>query len=167
MDCLRSFVLSAKATGIFASPQYANWNIGTERYWQVQLNSLVAYNIQGFKNINIHGIDVIGDFCTVAPLNGIVDDWRFNIQIIGQAASIGGVINPAINFITLNQNAPLVNNFELSRYKSQIELSSPIQSATQINFTGYAANGYGNQDLININLEWNLNFIFHYNFEGE
>ena len=169
MNCLKSFVVKSNLNTSFpVGISYANWTIGTERYWTAQTNSAVAnFNVAGFKNINIFGFDVMGDFHTASPNNGIVDDWRINLEFVGQAPIIGGNINPVSNAYNLNTDAAFINDYQLSRYKTKIELATPIQSVTQIRFGGYQANGYGNQSLTDINLNWDLIFVFYYQFEGE
>lgn len=167
MDCIKSFSLSTSANQTFAAPNYNTW--GTANYWQVVQNGSSVFNIQGFKNINIHAIDVMGDFSgsSILASNGIVQDWDVGISITGQSPQTNGNLVASPNFLSLSDVAPLTNQFTVSRYKTKIELASPIQSAKTITFSQYKAYGYGAQNPLQIVLIFNLNFVFYYTFEGE
>ena len=169
MDCLRSFVFKSNLAASFpVGISYTNWTIGTQRYWTAQTNLAIAtFLTAGFKNINIFGFDVMGDFCTASPNNGIVDDWRINLEFVGQPPIIGGSINPVVNGYNINTDSAFINDYQISRYKTLIELPTPIQSVTEIRFGGYQLNGHANQSLLDIDITWDLTFVFYYRFEGE
>ena len=170
MDCLRSFVINSSLNQSFAlGPNLDVWTIGTDRFWFGRTTGANAdFDIQGFKNINIYGIDLIGDFKSgPGGSQVLIDNWEVNIDLIGQAPEIGGLINPIPNIYNVNTNNFFVNSFVLSKYKRGFELQSPIQSVTQIRFSGYTASGHGNQSLLNATVNWDLNFVFYYLFEGE
>ena len=169
MDCLRSFSLSSPANQTLAAPDFDTWTIGTSNFWSVNVNGSSIYQIRGFKNINIWGFEIVGDFNGSPTLasNGIVQDWSVGFVFNGQAPLIGGGTVLAPNFLSITDVNPFVNFFLASRYKTKVMLESPIQSVGQIEFTNWKANGIANENLLQIQLDWNLNFVFYYTFEGE
>jgi hypothetical protein len=170
MDCLKSFSLVSSANGTFAAPEFTNWGAANNLFWNVkQTIGSSIFNVAGFKNINIYGIEVIGTFEGSSTLvsNGIVNDWNINLNIEGQAPLTNGNVTVAPNFLSLQDLPPFVTNFGLSKYSPKIKLSTPIQSVKNITFTNYNVNGYGAQNPLQIQLNWNLNFIIYYQFEGE
>ena len=169
MDCLRSFSLSSPANETLVAPDFDYWQLGVQHYWSVEKNGFSYFDIQGFKNINIYGIDVVGDFMGAKSLasNAIVNDWSVGIELVGQPALVGGVLQSVPNFLSIQNEAPYVNFFTLSKFKRKFELATPIQSVTQIKFQDWKAFGIANESITQIQLLWNLNFIFYYKFEGE
>lgn len=170
MDCTNTFVLNAEKNAFFtaASGEFTNYTIGTERFWQLEtVTGHPVFNIQGFKNVNIWGFDVVGDIHGFSPNNGIINDWRIDLIIVGQQPIISGNIVPVSNGFNLSNSSAALNNYQLGRYKTKIELSSPIQSVTQIDFVRIAADGFANQSLTNLYLHWFFTFVFYYTYEGE
>jgi hypothetical protein len=170
MDCLRSFVISSNLNQSFAlGPNLDVWTIGTNNYWFGRtIGANADFNIQGFKNINIFGIDVVGDFKSgPGGTQVLIDNWEVNVDLIGQASLIGGEVDPIGNIYNVNTDNFFTNSFVLSKYKRGFELSSPIQSVTQIRFSGYTASGHANQSLLSVTVNWKLNYIFYYKYEGE
>jgi hypothetical protein len=169
IDCLQSFSLSSATNDSFSTPDYSVWTIGGQNFWQVKKDGTSTYDIQGFKNINIHAIDVIGDFRPVNAITngGIVQDWTTSIRITGTGPLISGALTASPNFLSISTANTGINTFVLSRFKTRVQLSTPIQSAKKIEFFQYVANGIGAQSLISIELVWNLNFVFYYTYEGE
>lgn len=170
MDCLRSFVINQSLNQSFAlGIDLATWTIGGENYFiGRRVTAFAEFEVQGFKNVNIYGIDVVGDFASATGTSkAAVDDWRMSVQLIGQAPLLGGIINPLGNALSVNINPAFTNSFQLSRYKTKAEFSSPIQSVTIIRFDGLQVNGHANESLLNVTVNWNLNYIIYYKFEGE
>jgi len=168
MDCMRTFVLKSDANATFSNPNFLTWAVGVQRYWQVITTYPTAtFSVQGFKNINIFGVDVIGDFASENPNHGLIEDWRITLLINGQAPIISGSINPVPNGFNINTDSVFLNRYQLSRYKTSVRFDTPIQSAKTIQFQNYSASGHANQSLTDINLNWDLNFVFYYQFEGE
>ena len=170
MDCLRSFSLASNLNQSFAlGPNLDVWTIGGNNYWFGRtVGSSADFNVQGFKNINIWGIDCVGDFKSgPAGTQVLIDNWEVNIDIIGQAPILGGEVNPFTNDYNLNTDSFFRNSFVLSKYKRGFNLASPIQSVTQIRFDGYTASGQANESLLSVTVNWDLNYIIYYTFEGE
>ena len=170
MDCLRSFSLASNLNQSFAlGPNLDVWTIGTDNYWFGRtVGASASFNVQGFKNINIFGIDVVGDFKSgPGTTQVLIDNWEVNIDLIGQAPKLGGIVNPITNIYNLNQDNFFSNSFVLSKYKRGFKLASPIQSVTEIRFDGYTASGHANESLLSVTVNWDLNYIIYYKFEGE
>ena len=170
MDCMRSFVIDASLNQSWAlGPNLDVWTIGTNNYWFGRTSTAFAqFDVRGFKNINIFGIDCVGDFKSGPGGNQcLIDNWEVSIDLIGQPQIIGGTVTPITNLLNVNQEPAFINNFILSKYKRGFELSSPIQSVNGIQFQAFTASGHANQSLLNVTVNWNLNFIFYYKFEGE
>ena len=167
MSCIKSFIItsSANETGI-GPAQVDTW--GVDNYWIFNKGGTSTFNIEGFKNINIHSIEAQGDVASLIATGSsvIVNDWSFIIQVNGQNPIIGGNITAAPNnysIVTFGTN----QIFSLSRYNPKFCLDSPIQSVTSINIQGLRASGYGAENLLTLNLAWFMNFIVYYSFEGE
>lgn len=170
MDCLKSFVIASNLNQSFAlGPNLDVWTIGTQNYWFGRTTTAIAsFNVQGFKNINIYGVDLIGDFRSgPGGSNCIIEDWRVNVDLLGQAPLLGGQVVPFTNSLNINVDPAFTNTFQLSRYKPTVMFKSPIQSVKEIRFQAYSANGYANQSLTNVTVNWNLKYVFYYEFEGE
>lgn len=170
LDCLRSFSINSSLNQSWAlGPNFDTWTIGTERYWFGRTSTAFAqYNIKGYKNVNIYGIDVIGDFKSgPGGSQVIIDNWEVQIDLIGLPSLLGGETVPAVNLLNVNTDIAFTNRFIVSKYKRGIEFISPIQSVTEIRFEAYTANGHANQSLVNATVNWDLNFVFYYQFEGE
>ena len=167
---MRSFSLASNLNQSFAlGPNLDVWTIGTNNYWFGRtVGANADFDIQGFKNINIYGIDVVGDFKSGPGTSQVlIENWEVNIDLIGQAPILGGIINPVTNDYNLNQDNFFRNSFVLSKFKRGFKLESPIQSVTQIRLSGYTASGIANESILNATVNWDLNYIFYYKFEGE
>lgn len=170
MDCLRSFVIDASLNQSFAlGPNLSVWTIGTDNYWFGRTTGANAtFNVQGFKNINIHGIDCVGDMKSGPGLNScLIDNWEVTIDLNGQPSILGGSVTPLTNIYNVNTDNVYVNRFVLSKYKRDAKFSSPIKSVTSIDFSGFTASGHANLSLTSVAVNWDLNFIVYYTFEGE
>ena len=71
--------------------------------------------------------------------------------------------------LTLNVNIEnyFVGSFKVSKYKRDIQFSSPIQSVSEIIFDGYSVQGHANESISLVTVNWDLNYVFYYKFEGE
>jgi len=171
MDCLRSFNFRVNANTNLTS-NLKTWSNGlNNHYWAANSGSLGSqYNIEGFKNINIYGIDVIGSVQTLPTAgNGgvIVNDWSIDVLINGQQPLVGGTITTSPNFYGIN-TASLANKvFPLSKYSNSLKFADPFESVKNINLQDTNASGIGWETSLNVNLFWNLNFVVFYKFEGE
>jgi hypothetical protein len=170
MNCIQSFSFTSSANDNFVAPDLLAWTApGGMPYFQVDKNYISTFNIQGFKNVNIFGVDVIGDFqpliTTVNP--AIVSDWQIRMRLNGQMPLISGNITAAPNGWSLTQGIPQSQIFTLSRFKTSFKLESPIQSVTSIQLDNLKINGIGPNSLLTVNVSWNLQFIVYYQYEGE
>ena len=166
MDCLKQFQfgISTARTFTTAASNYIPWTVGTDNYWVVQSGVDTSdFTIQGFKNINLYGIKLQG--YVQAPISGnfgIVDDFSWNLKLTGEKPSISGV------FTTNNWNVSLYPlDIRLTKYQNSIMFSEPIKSLSQIRVSNFGAQGYANNNLLNIRLDVEANFYFLYKFEGE
>lgn len=170
MDCLRSFSLASNLNQSFAlGPNLDVWTIGGQNYWFGRTTTGFAqFDVIGYKNINIYGIDVVGDFKSgPGGSQVIIDNWEVRVDLVGQPPLLGGTVSPNPNLLNVNNDLGFNNTFILSKYKRGFELSSPVQSVTAIQFQAYTASGHANQSLLNVTVNWNLNYIIYYKFEGE
>lgn len=169
MDCLRSFTIVTRATGTFTTPDIKQWTTGAnQHFWTCDIDRSSTYNIQGFKNIDIYGVTMIGGITAQVPdvNNGVnVEDFNFGIYFQGQLPLLGGNITSDYWQIQDTGIEPL--RFQLSKNTNSIKFSSPIKSTQFIQFVHLKAQGNGYQTLSTISLDWDLSFTFYYKFEGE
>jgi len=169
MDCLRSFNFVAQGQANFVAPDVKTWFVGAQEFWAFERNGSSTFTPRGFKNINVFGIDLVGNIGTqVVPLLGgcIPTDWNATIRINGQLPFIGNVIAPTNDF-NFDASSPNSNIFALGRYNPNVKFESPIQSVSSIELTSLRANGSGGQTAGNLNLQYFFNFVVYYTFEGE
>jgi len=170
MECLKSFSVRILTAGNLDGTAIKTWVSGTETFWSMTNPGVSTFNIQGFKNVNIYGARVVGNFSTLtgSAVNGIiVNDWSVNVQINGILPILGGFVTTSPNNYSIG--VPSLNNkiFPLGKYTNYIEFANPIESVTDIQFQDTNANGFGYQNALALNCAWNMNFIFYYKFEGE
>jgi hypothetical protein len=166
---MRSFNFLSSGQANFVGADVKTWVSGTETFWAFERNGSSTFSIQGFKNVNIHCIHLIGNIGTqTTPVLGgcIPTDWSATILINGQLPIIGNTI-PALNDFNFNASSPNANNFKLGRFNPKVVFESPFQSVTSIQLLSLSANGTGAQTAGNLNLQYFLNFVVYYNFEGE
>jgi hypothetical protein len=171
MDCLKSFNFSAAGQTNFSGVDVKTWLVGTEQYWSfADTSGGSRFNIEGFKNVNVYGVDVVGNISTLpnSPTGGCIPlDWSISVSIDGLAPIIGGNVRVTPNFYSITTNQANIQAFDLGRYKTKIDLASPIESAKSITLSNLRANGIGAQTLGNVNIQWILDFVIYYKFEGE
>ena len=170
MECLRSFNFSAVTNTNLNSSSIKQWSIGSNNYWGAYATTVSTLNIQGFKNINIHEIEVIGNvFSYVYSGTGgvLVDDWNLDIYLEGTLPLIGNSVDSTINFFNINPSTTQNKIYPIGKFCNKIKFSSPIESVKFIRIQDTYAQGTGYETLGDINLFWNLNFVVHYKFEGE
>jgi hypothetical protein len=174
MECMRSFSFSTNLTNTIttASGELKQWAIGNNHYWQVYTNGSLTlpsiYNIQGFKNISVYGIDAIGDIQTQQNIGidgVVVENWTIDVSIDGQQPLVGGFTTGG--YYNIDSTLPDNNIFALGKYTNSIKFATPIISATSIRLGRTRASGIGYQTLGSINLSYKVNFIVYYKFEGE
>jgi hypothetical protein len=168
MDCLRSFSVNSNLNQSFAAGvNFQTWLVGTDKFFVAQTTTATAsFLVNGFKNINIYGMDVMGDFYSGnGTSKAIIDDWQTTVEFIGQNPLLGGSV--AINALNVNIETYYTNVFVVSKYKRNIQFSTPIQSVSEITFDQFRVQGHANESISFVTVNWNLNYVFYYKFEGE
>jgi len=169
MDCMRSFSFLSSANENAVGAEIKTWGLAPQNYWLYQSQSqLSTFNIQGFKNVNVHSVEAQGVVSTlITGTEGIiVNDWDFSITVNGQNPLINGNITAAPNNFSI-QTQGLNPTFVIGKYSPKFTFADPIQSASSIQITQLRASGIGAQNLANINIAWAINFIVYYTYEGE
>lgn len=172
MDCMRSFSFAVDLINtVSGATDLKQWATSAgNHYWQVSTGTSSTYNIQGFKNINVYGIDVIGSIQTQTNvgINGaIVNDWMIEVDIDGQQPLVGGFITGAPNFYAIDTTNPVNNNYMLGRYSNSVKFATPYLSTKNIILGPTFAQGIAYQTLLALNLRWKMNFVVFYKFEDE
>ena len=150
MDCLRSFTLNLNQNFSFVNPQYLAWNTlatGTNLPWTVESgvssSIFTVFNIEGFKNIDLYGISLVGN---CYPTNA--------------TASKQGIVN---NF-GFNQDGKYI---ALTKYQNIYKLADPVKSVTRIQIDFLRASGIQFENSTGIDLTFDLSLIVYYKYEGE
>ena len=149
------------------------WGTPGEYFWSAAIvpsaqNSF--YNMEGFKNVDIYGVSVVGAIignATSPNKCAVVTDWSFQIGLDGTNPLISGskVVSPdGYNIITSGVNLDYVN---LSKNNNVINFASPIGSVKQIVFDTIFCQGIGAEFLNDVAVSYNLYFTFYYKYEGE
>jgi len=172
MDCLRSFTLNLNQNFSFVNPQYLAWNTsgtGTNLPWTVESgvssSIFTVFNIEGFKNIDLYGISLVGNCYptnATASRQGIVNDWGLNLFLTGNPTIIGG--NFGVNNFGFNQDG---NNIALTKYQNIYKLANPVKSVTRIQIDFLRASGIQFESSTGIDLTFDLSLIVYYKYEGE
>lgn len=171
MDCLKSFVIRSTANeDVSSGTELDLWGVSPRISWAYLKEGTSTFNVQGFKNINIHAIEAVGDFGNNRNLNtgfgSVVSDWSFRFSLTGTVSQVSGNVTPSGNtfLFTLPIANPLV---DLSKFQPKITFADPIQSVRTISLTGVRAYGTSAESLTTINIGWLMNFVFYYSYEGE
>jgi len=174
MDCLKSFSFRANFNTTLSGGNIKQWVVGVnQHFWSANAGGVQSstYNIEGFKNINVYGMDVIGSIGTLpvpANTNGvIVNDWVIQCNISGQQPLVGGNVTASPNFYGIDATTPLNTVFPISKFSNSVKFADPIQSVKFIQLSESYATGIGYETLGTINLLYDLNFVVYYKFEGE
>jgi hypothetical protein len=118
MDCLRSFSFRTFINTNLTGANVKTWTAGAQEYWLASAGTASTYNIQGFKNIDVYGIDVVGNIQSIqsAALGGaIVEDWGIEVFINGQPPLPGGFITTSPNFYSISTDNNLNRYYNLGR----------------------------------------------------
>lgn len=171
MDCLRSFNFSlANQSNYDASLGFKYWQINSNHFWLIdQFLPNVKYLVQGFKNINILKIDVNGDVNSspaFSPYEALVQNWKWDLQIVGQNSTNVGILAPAQNpgYMLIQETNP---SFRLSKFQPSITFETPIQSAKEIIFTNFYCDGIANKTITSAQVGFVINVTVFYKYEGE
>jgi hypothetical protein len=168
-DCMKSFNFRIVASGNVGT-NLKTWTTGAGlNYFAVNNNLLSTFDVQGFKNISVYEIEVVGGIQTnpTAATGGIiVNNWTFELQITGNQPILGGVFGATNNYL-LELQTNKNRTFSLGKYTNSLKFSSPFESVTNLRFGNTYVDGIGWENLLDVNISWDLNFIIHYKFEGE
>ena len=171
MDCLRSFNFAlANQSNYDASLGFKYWQINSQHYWLIdQSLPNVKYLVQGFKNINVFKIELSGDVNSspaFVPYEALVQNWKWDLQILGQNSTNVGILAPAQNpgYMVIQETNP---SFRLSKFQPSIEFETPIQSAKEIIFTNFYCDGIANKTTTSAQVGFVINVTVFYKYEGE
>lgn len=172
MECMRSFYFAVDLiNNVTGATQLKQWATSAgQHFWQVSTGTSSTYNIEGFKNINVYGIDVVGSIQTQTNtvVNGaIVNDWSIDVLIGGQQPLVGASVTGSPNFYALDPIGAINRFFPMGKFSNSIRFESPFISTKFIQLGSTFAQGIGWETSGTVNLRWDLNFIVHYKFEGE
>jgi len=170
MDCLKSFIVKINDQRTFLTTEVKTWTAGSQEFWVIEKVGNSVLNIQGFKNIDIYGVDVIGAVQhPELPTSGggIVEDWSFEILMNGSLPLVSGTKSISPDIWNIQLNSPAAQTFYLSKDTNSIKFGDPLKSETNINFQVLKAQGYGGQTAGAITLDYDLSFVFFYKYEGE
>ena len=170
MDCLRSFSFRVTTDYTFTGAEVKTWILAHGSGFIATSSSSSTYNIQGYKNINVHGIEVVGGVFPYMPLatqGGIPTDWAIDVTLNGTQPLIGGNVTTSPNFYAINPSSSSNLVFPIGKYNNVLKLDSPIESVTSIVLGASRVQGTSVQTAGTVRLLYDLNFIVYYNFEGE
>jgi len=170
MDCLRSFIVSIDQVTTFSGTDVKTWFVGAQEFWVVEKAGVSTFVPEGFKNIDIYGVDVIGNVSTqkAAATGGVVvQDWGFELLIEGQLPLASGTITTSPNYWNIQTTTTGTRTFALSKNTNSLKFADPIGSVKNINFEVLRAQGVGGQTAGVVSLDWDLSFVFFYKYEGE
>jgi len=171
MECLRSFSFRVLANTNLSGLDVKQWIIGTnQHFWSSSTAGTSTFNFQGFKNINIYGVDVTGAISSNkdnAVSGVIVNDWQIDVLLSGQSPLVGGTTTPVPNYYGIDVTSTTNRVFTLGKFSNSLKLASPIESVQFIQLQRTYADGTGWQTAGTTELSWKLNFIVYYKFEGE
>ena len=167
MDCLNSFSVSLQLQRGYSTggTNVKTWGTAGNYNWQVlELGSSTNLAIQGFKQIDVYGIEMLGTVYTDVGTNdgAIVSDFGIELTFTGQAPLVSGISDNNFWPLTINNKA-----FTLSKYRNQTNMESPISGCSNINFGFFNAQGTGGETLSSVTLDIRLQFNFYYKYEGE
>lgn len=168
MECLRSFVIDINQNRTFTNTtnQVKNWGAAGNYHWVVVQQGSSVFNIEGFKRIDLYGVEMIGSIqTTLGPNDGaIVEDYQFQLGINGQVPLVGGNVQASPDFWNIS---PTTGQFDLGKYSNKMMFASPFTGCRSIGFNELKIQGNNGETLNSINLDIRLQFQFFYKFEGE
>jgi hypothetical protein len=167
MDCLNSFSVLIRLQRGYSTggTNVKTWGTAGNLNWQIrEATTGTNLAIQGFKNIDMYGIKMLGLVYTDVGANdgAIVSDFGINLTFTGQAPLVSGISDNNFWPVTLNNKS-----FVLSKYRNEVNMESPISGVTNINFGVFSAQGVGAETANSVTLDIDLEFIFYYKYEGE
>jgi hypothetical protein len=171
MSCLKSFTFYSTGIELFPDPQLVWWGTTNVNSWIFNNIGATTSNfaVQGFKNINVYGIDMIGSVYanTFENRGALVEDWGFTLKLDGLVPEISGDTTVSPNFYGITTAYPAIQNVILTKYKTNINFADPIQSVKNITIAGLYAQGSNLQTPGLIRLAWDITYVVYYKYEGE
>ncbi len=175
-QCMKSFQIRIERnsyTAIDGAPSTSvrTWGTPGQYFFSAVFKpgSDSKFEIEGFKNVNIHGITTTG-FVRGASNStkcAVVQDWNFLLVINGTPSLISGKVRTSPDGFNLKIDSPAVLIYNISKHTPTILLSDPITSVKSIDFDSIYAQGVGAEFLNEIAFNYNFNFTFYYTYEGE
>jgi hypothetical protein len=148
------------------------WGPIGQYFWSLDLtpaNNTSLFTIEGFKSVNIYGIEVNG-FVRGNPAStrcAVVEDWGFGLQVLGTSPLISGIKRTSPDGFAIGTTGNSLTTYFLSKNTNSVFLNEPIANVKSIEFNDLYAQGSGAEFLNEIALSYLLNFTFHYTYEGE
>jgi hypothetical protein len=169
MDCLNSFTvqINAKKTFNAAGSNVSMWGSAGNYHWVVvNLSELSRYNIQGFKRIDLYGIEMVGLVQSDRTVGSkvIVQDYDFTVGIDAQVPLVSGLISTAPNDYNISDQ---VSNFILGKFANKVTFETPYSGLKNVTFNAFRAQGNNGETLDSVILDLVLQFVFYYKYEGE
>ena len=174
MECIRSFVQDFKVIGLLSSfPGGARrfYTIGVNNYCVAAIDVDLAPNPavftpQGFKNIDVYGIKLAGNFTTDPNnllYNGMIYNWGARVTTVGTYGQISASIPNTLN-LPLSESPSIIG---LNNLNSEVEYPSPIKSVSNIIIDTILFSAEHCQSAVDLALLCDIQLIVYYKFEGE
>ena len=178
MDCLRTTNLTFAGT-IANTSAIVGSNVSFWLDYSAKLTGFIAqlplvncsFDPQGFKNIDLYGLEVIGFVSNNNSAGGnfICTDYSLLTKISGQFPILGGTFGVGVPF-QMVQGQGASNGFSFTKTHSKIVFNTPIKSVSQIFCSDLTIEGTA-PTLLGITQEISFDYTFdifvHYKFEGE
>jgi hypothetical protein len=178
MNCLRTTNLTFAGT-VNNTSTVVGSNVTFWLDYSTKLTGFVArlplvdcsFNPQGFKNIDLYGLEVIGYVSNNNSAGGnfICTDYSLLTKIMGQFPLLSGTFGTGVPF-QMVQGQGNSNGFTFTKTHSKINFNTPIKSVSQIfcsdlTIEGTAPTLIGITD--EISFDYSFDIFLHYKFEGE
>ena len=170
MDCLRSFVIGMQNASTYSGGDVKTWTVGSQVFWALNESGTSLFNFEGFKNVDVYGIDLIGGVGTqqAASIGGvIVNDWNFEVRIDGNLPLASGKVQAIGNFWGITTEAYTTKVFRFSKNTNSLKFSDPIQSVKNLEFLLLRTEGQGAETTGTVSIDYDFSFIVFYKYEGE
>jgi len=169
MDCLKSFTIEIDQNRTFnvAGTNIKTWGtLGNYHFVIVEQGGISRYNIQGYRRIDLYGIEMLGNVQTDVGLNdaAIVQDYDFQLGITAEVPLVSGLASITPNFWAIDDQ---VITYDLGKFANKVTFASPYTGLKNITFNGFRAQGNNGETLNSIALDLKLQFVFYYKYEGE
>lgn len=168
MSCLKSFTLNARGNLNNAASSHF-WTQNGNNYFSLDRNFSSSYIVEGFKNINIYGVEMVGAITSngMQPDHANFLNYGVELQLNGLIPQVSGRINAAPNQWNLDNTTTFARIINLNKYTNKITFASPFESVKNINFLKIQVSGDGAFVPATISLVFELQFVFYYKYEGE